>query len=298
MATFDRDRLVKAQEPKSLAKGVGKYSLLVLMCFLPPTDTAYQASQPPARRSALSRFGYRLKKAITIQRAAYLPDRLYAFSRESPLTVEQYISTLLYTEIAFEAVVESIVYYRPARTKRIKVSGDAFLVCHLRHPEAPRIRISLMLDRFASNPSLTAMTTGSHARLIGEAYLECRTLKFGDPTPAPKIMDFLAIAQLVDERKSEYASAGRSGVLYGTAVYAALQEIFDGHSKDELCDDAALALFNRNSYYEKQVSAVIVAFPSARYELQSRMDRVRNVLLNYLIHVAHKTDITALVLSI
>ncbi|KAJ7476771.1 hypothetical protein FB451DRAFT_1243918 [Mycena latifolia] len=174
-----------------------------------------------------------------------------------------------------EAVVES---------RDVSWDGDAA------HPDAPRFRISLMSGR-ASNASktpsrsavlkLSIMTTGSHARLISEAHMECHSLNFppGSPRAAPTIIDILALVQLVSERKSNLkdTTTDRSA----TAVYmcAALEDIFGGLSKDELGRanelgvDTKTTLDNDYSYDDKEVGAVVDGFPSKRSQLQSRMDR-------------------------
>ncbi|KAJ7483651.1 hypothetical protein FB451DRAFT_1235209 [Mycena latifolia] len=286
------------------------------MCFLPSIDTAQYASHPPTRRSALARFSYRIQKAFTLH-FGYTPlptallDELDGFrglGTAPRFAVEDFVDILLCgyrEELALpEAVVESVIFYRCAtRATHSDVVGEgeedadpAFLVCHLRHPDAPRFRISLMLamgsDRqLPSNASsaprpnavlkLSIMTTDSHAHLIGEAHLECRSLSFppGGPRAAPTIMDILALAQLVSERKPNLKdmTIDRSA----TVVCAALEEIFGGLSKDELGRanelglDTKTTLDDDDSYDEKEVGAVVDGFPSKRSQLQSRMDRVR-----------------------
>ncbi|KAJ7476765.1 hypothetical protein FB451DRAFT_1461153 [Mycena latifolia] len=273
------------------------------MCFLPPVDTAQYASHPPARRTAVGRFGYRIQKTFTLHRYTPLPTALWdnlsnfrGLATEPRFAVEKFVETLLMGNLALpEAVVEAVVFYQ---AKRREGAGDApFVVCHLRHPHAPRFRISLLLGldveanwERATGASgapgpvlrLTMMTTGSHARLLGEAHRECRSPTFpqGDTHPAPMIMDFLVVAQLVGERESNSKdrATDRSAA---TVVYAALQELFDGRSKDELARanesglDTKTTLHDDDSCEEKEVGAIVDAFPSARAELQSRLDKVR-----------------------
>ncbi|KAJ7435638.1 hypothetical protein FB451DRAFT_1418022 [Mycena latifolia] len=227
---------------------------------------AQREPRGPRERGTLARFSYRIQQAFTLH-FGYTPvptalsDDLYSFRGLGPgprFAVEDFIDILLCEyceELALpEAVVESVVFYRcSAQAKRSDViwDGDATLsVYHLRHPR-PAVQdiadVGVDSDanrQRASNTSgapssgavlkLNMMTTGSYAHLIGEAHFECHSLSFppGGPHAAPTIMDFLALVQLVSEQKANLKD--RTTDRSATVVYAALEEIFGGRSKDEL----------------------------------------------------------------
>ncbi|KAJ6543991.1 hypothetical protein B0H19DRAFT_1267301 [Mycena capillaripes] len=137
---------------------------------------------------------------------------------------------------------------------------DAFLICHLKHQEAPHVSISPLLERSVARTfdpeaiPITVLTTSAHRRLIGTAYLLYRQLTFASGTQAaPNLVD---VAQVVAEQNQnpKEASSACSGLFYAAVLYERWHRMLV-----QLRDDT--------SYYEKKAAAVIEIFSSARSQL-------------------------------
>ncbi|KAJ6454534.1 hypothetical protein C8R47DRAFT_1083045 [Mycena vitilis] len=175
---------------------------------------------------------------------------------------------------------------------------ETFLVCHLRHPEAPQVRISLRIEHSGRtitvwDPAQTVSIEAPPQLLLTVFTTVCRVLDFQVPARkehykshlrAPKIMELLVLLELVnkhsppsEEDRDLTNDHNDRSVCPAALMYASLERLSDAESRDVLAAKGATprSLFNDKSasdFYENKVSTVVDGFPSARDELQRKED--------------------------
>ncbi|KAJ6489061.1 hypothetical protein C8R45DRAFT_251478 [Mycena sanguinolenta] len=178
-------------------------------------------------------------------------------------------------------VVESIKLYR-----HTAAAGDIFLVCQLRHPACHSRKIFLALERFreGANPGevvsaespasglaldrVIVAPTGSDVQLITQSDLLYRTLTF--PTSKPTLFDLLALSESISSRNRTYTVTNGSCILYGAAIYCALQKVFGGRSEDSPgCQSTLQAFLSMVDAHEKKILDAFHIFPTARSEFEN-----------------------------
>ncbi|KAK7055917.1 hypothetical protein R3P38DRAFT_2849581, partial [Favolaschia claudopus] len=192
--------------------------------------------------------------------------------------------------------LESMKLYRTA------VGGYAYIICRLRHPACPHFPITLMFSRFreggtrgeiASEHSpasglaldrVAVTTTRSEAEhLVKKDHSLYWTLTFPTATK-PTLFDLLALVELVSAKNKTYGSGtpgssvpqtplegGASGVFYGTAIYCAMQRLFDGKSvENPACRSDLAAFLGLVDTYDRKIQDVTFTFPIARREFDTK----------------------------